>query len=120
MKEEIIQAVAELGAIPGFPQDEDARAAVMRSLGSFIADPKALRFVVDRAIGTMRRWEGVAGLREIHCEYHDRLQTQRQIEEFERWKREAAALPEAERQANRELADSAQHAARRGRESGVR
>ena len=103
MKEEIIQAVAELGAIPGFPQDEDARAAVMRSLGSFIADPRALRFVVDRAIGTMRRWEGVVGLREIHCEYHDRLQIQRQIEEFERWKREAAALPEAERQANREL-----------------
>ena len=103
MKEEIIQAVAELGAIPGFPQDEDARAAVMRSLGSLIADPQALRFVVDRAIETMRQWEGVAGLREIHCEYHDRLQTRRQIEEFQRWKREAAALPEAERLANREL-----------------
>ena len=50
MKEAIIQAVAELGAIPGFPQDEDARAAVMRALGSFIADPRALRFVVDRTV----------------------------------------------------------------------
>lgn len=67
LRDQITSAVEELAAIPFFPREEGAKFAVMRHLEKFVSGPRELRWLVDAAVGAMRKWEGVAELRGLYC-----------------------------------------------------
>lgn len=67
MKSRIAEAIKYLAAIPFFPTDEYAQEAVMRELEKFVDQPVRLQWLVDAAINTMRKWEGVPELRGLYC-----------------------------------------------------
>jgi hypothetical protein len=60
-------AVEELAAIPFFPSEEGARIAITTQISRFVGDEKQLRWLVDAALGAMRKWEGLPELRGLFC-----------------------------------------------------
>jgi hypothetical protein len=78
-----IRAVTELGLLPRFPADKDARIALVRTLIEMIRnagrvendteeqvdqkDEEALAWLVKRANNLWTRWEGIRELRAIYC-----------------------------------------------------
>lgn len=66
-KQAIVQAVDDLGAIPYFPGDAGARAAIMRQISMFAETEARLRWTVDTAIQRMTAWQGVGQVRALYA-----------------------------------------------------
>ena len=66
-KKIIIEAVEELAAIPYFPTEPGARAAIMRQLSKFVRDEDSLHWLIDMALAHMKRWMGPAELRSLYA-----------------------------------------------------
>jgi hypothetical protein len=133
MQEAIIRAVIALSNIPYAPQDPDQQDALMEAIARFADQPDGLAWAVSIAIAKWKRWLGPAELRALYCSrfrpadgieadvmetpgftaadneaaYMD-AQGRDTAARMEQWKREAAQLPEAERQANLELLEALQ------------
>lgn len=65
--EYIAQKVAELGVLPRFPSDQDARLVILRTLAEMVRDEAALDWLITRAINLWNKWEGIRELRAIYC-----------------------------------------------------
>lgn len=61
----IAKRTHDLAAIPFFPAE--ASAAIMDAIAKFVDKPERLNWLVDTAVQTMRKWDGVAELRGLYC-----------------------------------------------------
>jgi hypothetical protein len=127
------QALDEMEAIPFFPVRDQvsARGAILRGILRFCDRIDALRWLTDTAVERMRTWQGVGELRALYCtryppadgqpappctipgftaEDNEAAFLELQARETERkltaWRREAAALPAAEREATQKLLEA--------------
>lgn len=59
---DVALALETLGAIPGFPRDAGAKAAIERALRKNFQDGLDLIRAADAAVGRMQKWSGVPGV----------------------------------------------------------
>lgn len=66
--EQIAGAVDEMAAvIPFFPGDSSGQLVIMREMQKFVSSAHHLRWLVDAAVGVMRKWESLPELRGLYC-----------------------------------------------------
>lgn len=64
--EEIMPKIGDLAALPFF--NSSALPVVAKQLSAFVDnDPKHLQWLINTAVGTWRKWEGVIELRALWC-----------------------------------------------------
>lgn len=71
-REDIMRAVAkiaELGVVPFFPQTIDAWMLIVGSLSNYISDQAELMGFTAAYLEHAKKWEGLAGMREIYSQY---------------------------------------------------
>jgi len=131
MQQAILQAMIALANIPFAPQDPAQQDALMEAIADFADRPDALAWTVNVAVAKWTKWLGPAELRGIYCSrFHPadgieadvmdtpgynaadneaaymEAQARDTAARIEQWKREAAQLPEPEREANLRLLEA--------------